>query len=86
MSPRGAATLNSLAGVMDVRKILWAKWRVGDDGQIDVIATYAQDDRYAELRASYGSLEDAAAVLGPSFRDVVNKVLEAGIHSGRWRP
>ncbi len=48
MSPRGAATLNSLAGLMDVKKIIWARWRVGDDGQIDVIATYAQDDRYAE--------------------------------------
>ncbi len=71
---------------MDVRKILWAKWRVGDDGQIDVIATYAHGEGYAEWRASYGSLEDAAAVLGPSFRDVVNKVLEAGIRSGRWRP
>lgn len=71
---------------MDVRKIIWAKWRVRDDGQIDVIATYAQDAGYAEWRASYRSLEEAAAVLGPSFRDIVDKVVDAGTRSGRWRP
>lgn len=65
---------------------IWAKWRVGDDGDVSVVVTYAKDGRYEQRANSFASLEQAAASLGDSFRDVVRQALAAGSRRGRWRP
>jgi hypothetical protein len=70
----------------EARKPIWAKWRVGDDGTIAVVATYAEGQGYVQRGQSFDSLDQAAAELGESFRDVVVRALEVGSHRGRWRP
>jgi hypothetical protein len=66
--------------------IVWAKWSLRDGGRIDVIATYAKSAGYTERELNFESLNDAARVLGESFREVVSRVTAAGYTGGRWRP
>lgn len=70
----------------DERKPIWAQWRLNDDGTVSIEATYAEGLGYAQRQRSFDSLDQAAAELGGSFRDVVERALEAGSQRGRWRP
>jgi hypothetical protein len=76
----------ALADRGDPRRPIWAKWRVDDDGTVSVVATYAEGKGYAQRERSFNSLDEAAAELGDSLRDVVERALEANSQSGRWRP
>jgi hypothetical protein len=67
-------------------KPIWAKWRVNEDGSVNVIATYSGGSGYLQHEYDFATLEDAAAEFGPSFQEVVNSVLAAGREAGRWRP
>ena len=67
--------------------IIWASWRVEEDGRVEVSATFkTAEGEYRQWPASYASLEEAAAELGPGFGDVVARAVEAGSTHGRWRP
>ncbi len=70
----------------EASNIIWAKWSIDDDGNVDVIATCATPDGYTERTLSFDSLDAAARTLGESFRDVVSRVTAAGYTAGRWRP
>ncbi len=70
----------------DERRPIWAKWRVNDDGTVTVVATYAEAEGYGQEEQSFDSLDRAAAELGDSLRDVIDRSLEAGNRRGRWRP
>jgi hypothetical protein len=65
---------------------IWARWAVGDDGGVEVVATYGEGGSYVQRLFSFVSLDEAAMAFGPGFREVVAKVLEAGSRAGRWRP
>jgi hypothetical protein len=65
---------------------IWARWEVREDGGLEVIATYNEGGVYVSRELSYGSLEEAAEALGPSFADVVMRVSKEGRKAGRWRP
>lgn len=67
-------------------KAIWAKWKVHENGRVDVVLTYAENDGYAQRAASYDSLDQAAEALGTDFRAVVEGVMLAGSYTGRWRP
>lgn len=69
-------------------RILWAAWRVTEDGHIEVSATLSSrdGDEHARELWEFPSLESATAALGDGFRDVVERVLAAGRSQGRWRP
>lgn len=67
-------------------KPIWASWKVADDGRIEVTATYSERGAYVRREMHYGSLDEAAEALGPSFRDVVVRAMDAGSRTGRWRP
>lgn len=75
-----------LAAGNESPKPIWASWRVGDDGGISVVATYAEGGGYVQREESYESLERAAASLGDSFREAVTRAVAAGSRRGRWRP
>lgn len=66
--------------------LIWVSWRVSDDGQVDVVATYGEESGFVRREQSYVSLEDASAELGPGFKEVVERSMEAGSYGGRWRP
>ncbi len=66
--------------------IIWAKWRVGEDGRVEVEATYAEAGEYRQWRVSFASVAEAGAELGPNFQDVVERALEINSYRGRWRP
>lgn len=65
---------------------VWAKWRVVEDGRIEVVATYREGDGYVQRERSYPDVEAAGAELGSSFTDVVRRVADEGRSAGRWRP
>ncbi len=67
-------------------KPIWAKWRVLEDGQVVVAATYRRGDRFVQRETSFTSLAAAAEALGRGFADVVKRAMEAGSLAGRWRP
>lgn len=69
-------------------RIVWAAWRVAEDGSIQVSATLDREEGegYHRERWDFPSLAAAADALGPGFRDVVERVLEEGRRQGRWRP
>ena len=67
-------------------RIVWAAWRVADDGTIETVLTVAVEDGHERRRRDFSTLEAAAEALGPSFRDVAEKVLAEGRRRGRWRP
>lgn len=71
---------------MPERKIIWARWHIDPDGRVEVMATYAGPSGYEKESLEYGTLDEAASDLGPSFRDVVRLAVESGSLSGRWRP
>ncbi len=72
----------------ETKGIIWAKWRVTRDGSVEVVATYEADadEGYTRREHTYASVDAAADALGPSFRDVVTRSIDAGARSGRWRP
>ncbi len=67
-------------------KPIWAKWRLQDDGRVNVVATYAARGGIVQRETVFESIEQAAKALGPSFKDVVGRAREAGSKAGRWRP
>ncbi len=67
-------------------KIIWAKWRLHEDGRVEVVATLGEPGSYFQRGTFYGSLDDAVEVLGSGFRDVVDRSVEAGSKAGHWRP
>lgn len=67
-------------------RIIWARWSLGEDDGVEVVATYAEGEGYGQRRTSYASLAEAATALGPSFEDVVRRAVAAGSRQGRWRP
>lgn len=67
-------------------RTVWAAWRVARDGSLEVSATVEAEEGHRRERWEYASLEDAAADLGGSFRDVVERALGEGHRRGRWRP
>ena len=68
------------------KDIIWARWRLGDDDEVEMVATYSEGREYRQWKATYASLAEAAAELGPSFEDVVRRSLAVGSRQGRWRP
>jgi hypothetical protein len=67
-------------------KIIWAKWSLREGGGVEVVATCSDAGNYVQQELSFESLAAAEAALGPSFREVVDRVTEAGFSAGRWRP
>ncbi len=65
---------------------IWAKWRLLEDGQVVVVATYRRGDRLVQRETGFTSLAAAANVLGRGFEDVVKRAQAAGSFAGRWRP
>jgi len=70
----------------DTRRPIWAKWWVNDDGTVTVVSTYAEAEGYGQEERSFDSPHSAAAELGDSLRDVIERSLVAGSRRGRWRP
>lgn len=67
-------------------RLIWAAWRVAEDGSLELSATLeAEDGRERELW-SYDGLEEAAGELGSGLREVVERALADGHRHGRWRP
>lgn len=66
--------------------IVWAAWRRTEDGRIQTGLTLRTAEGQRRERREYPDLEAATAELGASFREVVEKVREAGGDRGRWRP
>jgi hypothetical protein len=75
-----------LARENEARRPIWAKWRVGDDDDVHVVATYAEGEGFVQKEQAFESLERATASLGASFGEVVTRALAAGSRVGRWRP
>jgi hypothetical protein len=67
-------------------KIIWGRWRLEDDGRLEVAVTYEIQGGYETRQLSFDSLDAATEVLGDSFREVVSKVSGEGYSTGRWRP
>ncbi len=67
-------------------KPIWARWKVLDDGRVRVVATYGDGGGFVQEETAFESIEQAAKVLGPSFKDVVARAQAAGSKAGRWRP
>lgn len=67
-------------------RLVWAAWRVAEDGTIRVSATLEVDDGHRREQWDYATLEAAAEELGKSFRQVVERALGEGHRQGRWRP
>ena len=67
-------------------EIIWARWSLGDDDTVEMVATYAEGKDYRQWTKTYASLAEAAGELGPGFEDVVRRSLAAGSRQGRWRP
>lgn len=67
-------------------RTVWAAWRVAEDGSLELSATLEAEDGHRRETWEYASLEDAAADLGPGFREVVERALGEGHRKGRWRP
>lgn len=67
-------------------RIVWAAWRVTEDGRIEVSATLDADGDVERELWEFPSLAAAEDGLGGGFRDVVERVLAAGRRQGRWRP
>ncbi len=75
-----------MAASNQTNDIIWAKWSIGDDGYVVVVATYSTPDGNSERTLTFDSLDAAAHTLGESFREVVSRVTAAGYTAGRWRP
>ena len=71
---------------MPEQRIIWASWRLRQDGRVEVVATRTEDQGHVRDHAEYDSLDEAAEALGPSFRDVVERSAAVGSRTGRWRP
>lgn len=67
-------------------KLIWLKWRVTEEGQVEIVETRDTDEGYRRRRNDAGSVDEAAARYGEAFREVVEKVLESGSRKGRFRP
>lgn len=78
--------MTAVPGGFDRSDIAWAAWRRAEDGRLEVVLTLRIGDELRRERHDYPDLEAAAAELGASFREVVEKVREAGREEGRWRP
>lgn len=68
------------------RDLLWAAWRVEEDGTVRVMLVVETEEGPEREEARFGSLEEAAARLGASFRAVVERAVGEGHRRGRWRP
>lgn len=66
--------------------VVWAAWRRIEDGRIRTELTLRTAEGLRREQREYPDLEAATAELGASFREVVEKVCEAGGDRGRWRP
>lgn len=67
-------------------ELIWLKWRVADDGSVQVVETREADGETVRERRDADSLDDAAGRYGEGFRELVEKVLESGSRQGRYRP
>lgn len=67
-------------------ELVWLAWRVTEGGEVQTRMTRRRDDELVRVARDYDSLEEAAAELGPAFREVVERVLGEGTRRGRWRP
>ena len=67
-------------------KPIWAKWKIGAAGDVEVVATYQAAGSYVQREFAFASLDEAARAFGPGFRDVVSRARAAGSTVGRWRP
>lgn len=70
----------------DRKRIVWAAWRVTEDGAVEVVPTLEAGDGHERDRWRFDTLEAAAGALGGGFREVVERVLAEGHRQGRWRP
>lgn len=71
---------------LDRDDVIWAAWRRTEDGRIRTALTVQSAEGLRREQREYPDLEAATAELGESFREVVEKVREAGGDRGRWRP
>lgn len=71
---------------LDRNDVVWAAWRRTGDGRIQTALTLRAAEGLRREQREYPDLEAATAELGASFREVVEKVREAGGDRGRWRP
>lgn len=69
-----------------VDRLVWLKWRVREDGTVQVIETRERDGELVREGREDDSLEEAAARYGDEFRELVETVLESGSRQGRYRP
>lgn len=67
-------------------ELVWLKWRVAEDGSVQVVETRDADGESVRERRDADSLDEAAARYGEDFRELVEKVLESGSRQGRYRP
>lgn len=68
------------------KRLIWAAWRVAEDGSLELSATLEAADGHERQLWSYDGLEEAAGELGPGLREVVERALAEGHRQGRWRP
>lgn len=67
-------------------ELIWLKWRVAEDGRVEIVETLEAEEGYRRRRNDAGSVDEATARYGEAFREVVEKVLESGSLQGRFRP
>lgn len=67
-------------------ELIWLKWRVAEDGSVQVVETREAEGETVRERRDADSLDAAAGRYGEDFRELVEKVVESGSRQGRYRP
>lgn len=70
----------------DTDELIWLKWRVEEDGGLQIVETRERDGDVVRERRDAESMDEAARRYGEEFRDLAEKVLESGSRQGRYRP
>lgn len=66
--------------------LVWLKWRLREDGTLQVVETRDRDGEVVRERRDAGSVDAAAERYGSGFRELVETVLDSGSRQGRYRP
>lgn len=65
---------------------MWLKFEVDEHGRVRTVETRDEGGTLMRRAREFGSLDEATAVYGRGFREVVEKTLAAESRRGRWRP
>lgn len=67
-------------------RLVWLKWRLADDGRVEIVETVEGHEGPERRRNDAASLDEAARRYGPDFRELVDRAVESGSRKGRYRP